>query len=103
MPVPTLNSYLLLAAVLMVIGAAGVFLRRSIVTVLLSVEVMLAGVSLTFVSADRYLGRVDGQIAAVAVIVVALCQLAVGLAVAVLLVRQRNSLNPDEVADLKKW
>jgi len=101
LPEPTLNSYLMLAAVLCAVGAAGVFLRRSLVTVLLSVEVMLAGVTLTFVAADRYLGRVDGQIVAVTVMVMAACQLAIGLAIAIVFIRQGNSLNPDEVADLK--
>jgi NADH-quinone oxidoreductase subunit K len=101
LPEPTLNSYLMLAAVLFSIGTAGVFLRRSLVTVLLSIEVMLAGVGLTFVAADRYLGRLDGQLLAVVVMVVAACQVAIGLGVAIVLIRQRNSLNPDEVTELK--
>ncbi|MCC7042569.1 MAG: NADH-quinone oxidoreductase subunit NuoK [Acidobacteria bacterium] len=101
LPEPTLNSYLMLGAVLFAIGAAGVFLRRSLVTVLLSIEVMLAGVGVTFVAADRYLGRVDGQILAVVVMIVAACQAVAGLGVAIVLIRQRNSLNPDEITDLK--
>jgi NADH-quinone oxidoreductase subunit K len=101
LPEPTLNSYLMLGAVLFAIGAAGVFLRRSLVTVLLSIDVMLAGVGLTLVAGDRYLGRIDGQILAVIVIVVAACQATVGLGVALVLIRQRNSLNPDEITDLK--
>ena len=98
---PTLNSYLMLGAVLFAIGTAGVFLRRSLVTVLLSIHVMLAGVGLTFVAADRYLGRIDGQLFAMAVMVVAACQVAAGLGMAVVLVRQRCSLNPDEITELK--
>ncbi len=101
LPEPTFNSYLMLAAVLFSIGAAGVFLRRTLVTVLLSVDVMFAGVSLTFVAADRYLGRVDGQISAVVVMVVAACQAGVGLAVAIVLLRRRSSLDPDEITELK--
>lgn len=101
LPDPTFNSYLMLSAVLFCIGAAGVFLRRSLVTVLLSVEVMLTGVTLAFVAADRYLGSVDGQIASASIVAASLCQLAVGLAVAVVLVRQRDSLDPDEMTDLK--
>lgn len=100
-PEPTLNSYLMLGAVLFAIGTAGVFLRRSLVTVLLSIEVMLTGVGLTFVAADRYLGRLDGQLFAVVVIVAGVSQAAVGLGIAIVLVRQRNSLNPDEITELK--
>lgn len=101
LPEPTLNSYLMLGAVLVSIGTAGVFLRRNLVTVLLSIQVMLAGVSLTLVAAGRYLGRVEGQHLAMVVMVVAGCQLAVGLGVAVVLARQRSSLNPDEITELK--
>jgi NADH-quinone oxidoreductase subunit K len=101
LPEPTLNSYLMLGAVLFAIGTAGVFLRRSLVTVLLSIDVMLCGVGLTFVAADRYLGRIDGQLLAVAVMIVAACQAAVGLGVAIVLIRQRNSLNPDEITDVR--
>ena len=53
MPEPTLNSYLMLSAVLFAIGTAGVFLRRNLITILLSIEVMLNAVNLTFVAVDR--------------------------------------------------
>lgn len=101
LPEPTFNSYLMLGAVLFAIGTAGVFLRRSLVTVLLSIEVMLIGVGLTFVAADRYLGRIDGQLFAVVVMVTAVCQAAVGLGIAIVLVGKRSSLNPDEITELK--
>ena len=61
LPEPTLNTYLALSAVLFSIGTAGVFLRRNLITVLLSVEVMLNAVNLTFVAVDRFLGTVDGH------------------------------------------
>jgi NADH-quinone oxidoreductase subunit K len=57
-----LNYYLVLSAILFAIGTAGVFLRRNLITVLLSVEIMLNAVNLTFVAVGRYLGTVDGQI-----------------------------------------
>ncbi len=101
LPEPTLNSYLMLSAVVFSIGAAGVFLRRSLVTVLLSIEVMLSGVCLTLVAADRYLARLDGQVMTLFVMAVAASQAAIGLAVAILLIRQRNSLNPDEITELR--
>ena len=53
---PTLNHYLMLSAVLFSIGTAGVFLRRNVITLLLSVEIMLNAVNLTFVAVGRYLG-----------------------------------------------
>ena len=52
---PTLNQFLILSAVLFSIGTAGVFLRRNLITIPLSVEVMLNAVNLTFVAVDRYL------------------------------------------------
>ena len=57
-----LTHYLVLSGILFCIGTAGVFLRRNLITILLSVEIMLNAVNLTFVAAGRYLGSVDGQI-----------------------------------------
>jgi NADH-quinone oxidoreductase subunit K len=102
LPEPTLNSYLLLSAVLFSIGTAGVFLRRNIITILLSVEIMLNAVNLTFVAVDRYLGSVDGQIIAFFVMAVAAAEAAVGLAIVIGLFRHRESLNPDAFT-LLKW
>ena len=101
LPEPTLNSYLMIGAVLCAIGAGGVFLRRNLVSVLLSAEVMLLGVVLTFVAADRYLGRNDGQVVALFLVVAGAGQLALGLAIALACVRRRHSLDPDEVTDLR--
>ena len=101
MPEPTLNSYLLLSAVLFAIGTAGVFLRRSLITILLSVEVMLNAVNLTFIAVDRFRGTVDGQIIVFFVITVAAAEAAVGLAILIALFRHRESLNPDAFTSLK--
>src|SRR5512141_1782627 len=79
LPEPTLNSYLMLSAVLFAIGTAGVFLRRNIITILLSIEVMLNAVNLTFVAADRYLNLIDGQIIVFFVMTVAAAEAAGGL------------------------
>jgi NADH-quinone oxidoreductase subunit K len=97
----TLNHYLLLSAVLFSIGTAGVFLRRNLITVLLSVEVMLNAVNLTFVALGRYQGRVDGQIITFFVMTVAAAEAAVGLAIVISLFRQRESLSPDTYTSLK--
>ena len=101
LPEPTLNSYLLLSAVLFAIGTAGVFLRRNLITILLSVEIMLNAVNLTFVAVDRFLGTVDGQIIVFFVMTVAAAEAAVGLAIIIALFRHKESLNPDVFTSLK--
>jgi NADH-quinone oxidoreductase subunit K len=100
-PEPTLNSYLMLSAVLFAIGTAGVFLRRNLITILLSVEVMLNAVNLTFVAAGRFYHTVEGQIIVFFVMTVAAAEAAVGLAIVIALFRHRESLNPDAFTSLK--
>ena len=97
----TLNHYLVLSAVLFSIGTAGVFLRRNLITLLLSVEIMLNAVNLTFVALGRYLGSVDGQIIVFFVMPVAAAEAAVGLAIIIALFRHRESLNPDAFTSLR--
>jgi NADH-quinone oxidoreductase subunit K len=101
LPEPTLNSYLILSAVLFAIGTAGVFLRRNLITILLSIEVMLNAVNLMFVAVDRYLGSIDGQIIVFFVMTVAAAEAAVGLAIIIALFRHRETLNPDNFTSLK--
>ena len=97
----TLNHYLVLSAILFTIGTAGVFLRRNIITVLLSIEIMLNAVNLTFVAAGRQFAAVDGQIIVFFVMTVAAAEAAVGLALVIALFRHRGSLNPDAFTGLK--
>jgi NADH-quinone oxidoreductase subunit K len=96
-----LSYYLILSAVLFSIGSAGVFMRRNLITILLSIEIMLNAVNLTFVAFGRYLGTVDGQIIVAFVMTVAAAEAAVGLAIVVALFRHRESLNPDAFTSLK--
>ena len=98
---PTLNHYLLLSAVLFAIGTAGVFLRRNLITILLSIEIMLNAVNLTFVAVDRYLEAIDGQIIVFFVMTVAAAEAAVGLAIIIALFRHRETVNPDAYTSLK--
>ena len=98
---PSLNHYLVLSAVLFSIGTAGVFLRRNLITLLLSVEVMLNAVNLTFIAVGRHLGTVDGQIIVFFVMTVAAAEAAVGLALVIALFRHRESLNPDAFTSLR--
>jgi NADH-quinone oxidoreductase subunit K len=98
---PSLDHYLVLSAVLFAIGTAGVFLRRNLITILLSIEIMLNAVNLTFVAVGRYLGSVDGQIITFFVMTVAAAEAAVGLALVIALFRHRETLSPDAYTSLK--
>jgi NADH-quinone oxidoreductase subunit K len=97
----TLNHYLVLSAVLFAIGVAGVFLRRNVITLLLSIEIMLNAVNLTFVAAGRQFAAVDGQVIVFFVMTVAAAEAAVGLAIVIALFRHRESLNPEAFTSLK--
>jgi len=96
-----LNYYLILSGLLFAIGTAGVFLRRNLIIVLLSVEIMLNAVNLTFVAVGRYHATVDGQIITFFVMTVAAAEAAVGLALVIALFRQRETLSPDAYTSLK--
>jgi NADH-quinone oxidoreductase subunit K len=96
-----LSHYLIVSAVLFAIGTAGVFLRRNLITILLSVEIMLNAVNLTFVAFGRSIGDLDGQIITFFVMTVAAAEAAVGLALVIALFRHRESLNPDAFTSLK--
>jgi NADH-quinone oxidoreductase subunit K len=86
---------------LFAIGTAGVFLRRNLITILLSIEIMLNAVNLTFIAVGRSLGTVDGQIIVFFVVTVAAAEAAVGLAIVIALFRHRESLSPDDFTSLK--
>lgn len=96
-----LGQYLFVSAVLFAIGTAGVFMRRNLITILLSIEIMLNAVNLTFVAFGRQQGGVDGQIIVFFVMTVAAAEAAVGLAIVIGLFRHRESLNPDAFTALK--
>jgi NADH-quinone oxidoreductase subunit K len=96
-----LSHYLIVSAILFAIGTAGVFLRRNLIVILLSIEIMLNAVNLTFVAFGRYLGNVDGQIIVFFVMTVAAAEAAVGLAIVIALFRHRESLNPEAFTTLK--
>lgn len=97
----TLNHYLVLSAVLFAIGSAGIFLRRNIITLLLSVEIMLNAANLTFVAVGRFNGSVEGQVITFFVMTVAAAEAAVGLALIIALFRHRETLSPDAFTSLK--
>jgi NADH-quinone oxidoreductase subunit K len=99
--VSPLSHYLLVSAILFAIGTTGVFLRRNLITILLSIEIMLNAVNLSFVAFGRQMGTVDGQIIVFFVMTVAAAEAAVGLAIVIALYRHRESLNPDAFVSLK--
>ena len=96
-----LGHYLVLSAILFCIGTAGVFLRRNLITILLSIEIMLNAVNLSFVAFGRYAGDVNGQIITFFVMTVAAAEAAVGLALVISLFRHRETLSPDAFTALK--
>jgi NADH-quinone oxidoreductase subunit K len=96
-----LGHYLIVSAILFAIGTAGVFVRRNLITILLSIEIMLNAVNLSFVAFGRQLGTFDGQIITFFVIAVAAAEAAVGLAIIIALYRHRESLNPDAFTSLR--
>ena len=96
-----LSHYLIVSAILFALGTAGVFLRRNLITILLSIEIMLNAVNLSFVAFGRFLGTVDGQIITFFVMTVAAAEAAVGLALVIALFRHRETLSPDAFTSLK--
>ncbi|MDA1000958.1 MAG: NADH-quinone oxidoreductase subunit NuoK [bacterium] len=97
-----LSHYLALSAILFIIGGAGVLMRRNAIIVLMSIELMLNAVNITFVGFARQLGDLTGQVFAIFVIAVAAAEAAVGLAILISLNRDRTIMNVDEV-NLLKW
>lgn len=91
-----LEHYLILSAVLFAIGAAGLFLRRNLITIFLCVELMLNSVNLSFIAFSRQVGNLEGQAIAFIVIAVAAAEAAVGLAILIALHRRRDTVNVDE-------
>src|SRR3990172_1945646 len=97
-----LDYYLILSAVLFVIGVAGVVIRRNIIVILMSVELMLNAVNLTFIAFSRSLGTMDGQVIVFFVMTVAAAEAVVGLAIIISVFRHRQTLDPQEM-QLLKW
>ena len=97
-----LNWYLILGAALFLLGMLGFFLKRNIIALLLSVEIMLNAVNLTFVAFSSRNGQISGQIFVFFVLVVAAAEAAVGLALIIAMFRNRETLNVDR-SNLLKW
>ena len=85
----------LLSLLLFGLGTLGVFLRRNVITVLMSIELMLNGANLAFVAFSRAAGTLDGQVLVFFVMVVAAAEAAVGLAIVIALNRHKDTLDVD--------
>lgn len=97
-----LLHYLVLSMLLFIVGAAGFIIKKNIIAVFLCLELMLNAVNLSLVAFARHLNQVDGQILVFLVMVVAAAEAAVGLAIMIVLHRNRKTLNVDD-ADTMKW
>ena len=93
-----LEHYLVLSALLFALGIAGVMLRRNLIVILMSLELMMNAVNLSFVAFSRYLGSIEGQIFVLFVMVVAAAEVAVGLAIAVAVFKQRGTININDIS-----
>jgi NADH-quinone oxidoreductase subunit K len=95
------TSYLLLAALLFSIGAAGLLVRRNPLVMFMCIELMLNAVNLSFVSLSVKLGDIQGQTAVLFVMVVAAAEVVVGLGILVSILRSRPGATADDLAELK--
>src|SRR6266567_1229033 len=106
-PIPNLPTavplswYLTLSAILFALGVLGFLLRRNIITVFMSIELMLNAVNLSFIAFSYKLHRVDGHIFSFFVMVVAAAEAAVGLAIILTVFKNRRTLEIDEVSSMK--
>jgi NADH-quinone oxidoreductase subunit K len=97
-----LNYYLILSAVVFAIGVLGVLLRRNLIVILMSIELMLNAVNLTFIVFSRFLGSMAGQVIVFFVMAVAAAEAVIGLAIIISVFRHRQTLDPQEM-QLLKW
>jgi NADH-quinone oxidoreductase subunit K len=97
----SLSHYLILAAALFALGVLGVFLRRNAIVIFMCIELMLNAVNLTFIAVSRYLQDLGGQVFVFFVMTVAAAEVAVGLAIIVVVFRSRGTIRVDEIHTMK--
>ena len=97
-----LSHYLILAAILFAIGMVGIFLnRKNLIVLLMAIELMLLAVNLNFVAFSYFLGDLNGQVFVFFILTVAAAESAIGLAILVLLFRNKTSIHVEELDNLK--
>jgi NADH:ubiquinone oxidoreductase subunit K len=105
---PDLSKFLVIGALLFIIGVAGVLSRRNIIVIFMSIELILNAANLNFIAFSRYLqdtgsiNAVAGQVFTVFIIVVAAAEAAIGLGIVIALYRNKETIWVDEI-DLLKW
>jgi NADH-quinone oxidoreductase subunit K len=98
----TLGHYLSLGALLFAMSIIGIFLnRKNLIVLLMAIELMLLAVNLNFVAFSHYLGDIHGQVFVFFILTVAAAESAIGLAILVLLFRNRSNINVDEMNALR--
>jgi NADH-quinone oxidoreductase subunit K len=97
-----LEAYLILSAIMFIIGAVGVVTRRNAIIVFMSIELMLNSVNLTLVAFSAFLGDATGQVLVFFVMTVAAAEAAVGLAIVIALFRKKRTVSLDEI-NILKW
>jgi NADH-quinone oxidoreductase subunit K len=95
------NYYVVLSAILFGLGIIAFVFKRNIITIFMSIELMLNAVNLAFVAFSQSLGKIDGEVFVLFVIIVAAAEAAVGLGIIILTARNRRSLNVERVDLLK--
>ena len=98
----TLSHYLILGALLFLVGVIGIFLnRKNIITLLMAIELMLLAVNINFIAFSHYLGDLAGQVFVFFILTVAAAESAIGLAIIIVVFRNNQSINVDELNRLK--
>ena len=97
-----LSAYVILSVVLFTIGAVGVLVRRNLIIILLSIELIFNAANINFVAFSHYFQVVTGQVFVFFVLTVAAAEVALGLAIVIALYRGRATVNVDEI-NLMKW
>jgi NADH-quinone oxidoreductase subunit K len=92
-----IHHYLYLSAILFFIGAFGVLFRRNLLVILMSIELMLNAVNLSFIAFARHNGTTDGQVVAFFVMALAAAEAGIGLAILVMVFRNRTSVQADDL------
>ena len=101
-PQLTLSHYLVLGAILFAIAVVGIFLnRKNVIVLLMAIELMLLAVNLNFIAFSYFLGDVSGQIFVLFILTVAAAESAIGLAILVVLFRNLNTINVEDLDSLK--
>jgi NADH-quinone oxidoreductase subunit K len=98
----TLEHMLVLAAILFALAVAGIFInRKNVLLLLMCVELLLLAANFNFIAFSRFLGNLDGQVFVFFVLTVAAAEAAIGLAILVVLFRERRSINVEELDQLR--